>query len=47
MSAENESSSHVRPTNLTSEEALELITKYLPKEWKNLKPEEVQVLRLQ
>lgn len=35
------------PTNLMKEEALQLVSSYLSKEWKFLKPEDVSVVRLQ
>ena len=36
-----------KPTCLSSNEAIDLIGKYLAKEWKYLKPEDVDVVRMQ
>ena len=37
----------LKPNNLSTKEAIDLIGKYLSKEWKYLKEEDVQVVRLQ
>ena len=35
------------PTNMTNEEAVELVGRFLSKEWKYLNSEDISILRLQ
>lgn len=47
MSEGNITSPPVKPINLTSDDAIQLIGKYMPKEWKYLSREDVDILRIQ
>lgn len=47
MTNENEVPMPEKPINLSNEQAVELVGRFLPKEWKFLKSEDVSITRMQ